>query len=263
MSAERGSEREGWRGTAPAGGPGRQRMPAPDRVAGERAARLGTVGYLACGLGSLAAAVLAQGWRAALALALAVTLALIFYPGALRGLRRRRFWFFSALLVASSAFLVAEEGTSWQELVPSAGGLRLGAQMVLRAATILVAVGGILERVGVAHLAALAERLGLRGLGFAFGVALNSLPVIGETARNAVAALRLRGGFRRQRFWAVRQLLLTIVTNSLRYGDQVVAAAEARAYSPEGARVMPLAWSWVDLAVVGGMSVAVVALRLL
>jgi len=223
----------------------------------------GPIGYLACGGASLAAAVVARGWRVALALALATVLALAFYPGALQALRRRRFWLFAGLLVASSAFLLTDEGVDWQGGELSAYGFQTGVQMVLRAATILVAVAGILERVGVAQIAALLERAGMGGLGFAFGVAFNALPVIGETARNGMAALRLRGGFRKERLRAARKLLLTVATNSLRYADQVVAAAEARAYSPQRARPLPLAWSWADVALVGGLSLAVAVLGFL
>ena len=225
--------------------------------------RLGPLGYLASGLVSMVGAIVAQGWQTALALALAVGLALVLYPAALHRLRGRRYWFFTILLVVSSALLLDEEGLVWQGWTVSTYGLEIGAQMAFRAATILVAVGGILERVGVSHLASLLERLGFGGLGFAFGVALNSLPALGETAGNAAAALRLRGGFRRERLRAVRQLFLTILTNSLRYGDQVVAAAEARAYSPQRARPLPLEWSWADIVLAGGLVLIVLALRLM
>jgi energy-coupling factor transporter transmembrane protein EcfT len=225
--------------------------------------RLGPLGYLASGLASMAGAIVAQGWHTALALAVSVVLAVVLYPSALRRLRGRRFLLFTTLLVVSSALFLEEEGLAWHGWSLSTYGLENGGQMVLRAAAILVAVGGILERVGVSQLASMLERLGLGGLGFAFGVALNSLPALGETAGNATAALRLRGGFRRERLRAVRQLFLTILTNSLRYGDQVVAAAEARAYSPERARPLPLRWSWVDIVLAGGLLAIVVALWLL
>jgi energy-coupling factor transporter transmembrane protein EcfT len=224
---------------------------------------VGPLGYLACGLGSLVSATVVGGWHAALAFLLAVALALLLYPGALLALRRRRFWLFTAILVVSSGLLLTDGGADWRTTGMSLYGLRVGVQMAFRAATILVAVSGILERVGVAQLAAMLERLGVEGLGFALGVALNSLPVIGETARNSLAALRLRGGFRRERAVAVRQLLLTVVTNSLRYGEQVVTAAEARAYSPDRAHPLPLPWSWVDGMLIGGITLAVLGLSLL
>ena len=47
--------------------------------------------------------------------------------------------------------------------------------------------------------------------------------------------MRLRGGFRRHRLRALRLLLVTILVNALRYGDDVVCAAEARAF--QGARL--------------------------
>jgi energy-coupling factor transporter transmembrane protein EcfT len=204
-----------------------------------------------------------EGWFAGLGFALALALALVFYPEALRSLGRRRFWLFTGLLVASSGLLLGDTGADWLGTGMSLHGLRIGVQMAFRAATILVAVSGILERVGVMQLAAMLERLGVEGIGFALGVALNSLPVIGETARNSMAALRLRGGFRQERVKAARQLLLTVVTNSLRYGEQVVTAAEARAYSPDRSRPLPLRWSWADGVLIGGMALAVLGLSLL
>ena len=228
-----------------------------------RTKRLGPIGYLASGLASMVSAIVVPGWQTALALALAVVLALLFYPAALLRLRGRRFLFITILLVVSSALFLYEDGLEWHGWTLSMYGLESGGQMALRAATILVAIGGILERVGVSQLASMLERLGFGGLGFAFGVALNSLPALGETAGNATAALRLRGGFRRERLRAVRQLFLTILTNSLRYGDQVIAAAEARAYSPQRARPLPLDWSWVDILLAGVLLIIVMALRLL
>ncbi|MGD1995971.1 MAG: energy-coupling factor transporter transmembrane component T [Anaerolineae bacterium] len=225
--------------------------------------QLGPIGYLACGGASLAAAVAIQGWRAALAFGLAAALALAFYPSALRALRRRRFWLFTGMLVVSSALFITEEGPAWQGVAPSLYGLQLGLQMAFRAAAILVATRGIVEQVGISQLAALLERLGFGGLGFALGVALNALPVIGRTARNTLAALRLRGGFRRERLRALRQLLLTVVTNSLRYSGQVVVAAEARAYVPERGKPLPLYWSWADVALAACLLTAVVALQFL
>jgi ABC-type taurine transport system ATPase subunit len=85
---------------------------------------------------------------------------------------------------------------------------------------------------GLEHLLNRRVRVSFSGLGFALGVALNMLPIVQRTAASTLAALRLRGGFRRNRLVAAWQLILVIITNSLRYGEEIVCAAEARAYSP-------------------------------
>ncbi len=223
---------------------------------------MGPLGYLGCAAVSVTLAVLTQGWRSAIACAVAVSLALLFYPAALTQLRRPRFWIFALFLVASSALQLSTEDRDIQALALtfSAEGLETGVQMVLRATTVLLSISGYVAAVGVSEMAALLERVGLRGLGFALGVAVSMLPVIQETTRNAFGALRLRGGLRRKRVSALRLLLLTIIVNSLRYGDQVVAAAEARAFSAERTHPVPLRWSPTDLAVVGTLTALAVAL---
>ena len=81
------------------------------------------------------------------------------------------------------------------------------------------------------------------------------LPTIQDTVTNAYQALRLRGGFRRQRRQALRLLLVTVVVNSLRHADDVVSAAEARAFSLDRMRPRPVGWSRADLALAAGLVV--------
>jgi len=122
--------------------------------------------------------------------------------------------------------------------------------MALRAVSIALAVGGFAYAVSVDEIARLFEMAGLRGLGFAVGVAFNMLPTLGEIARNAYEAMRLRGGFQRPRVQALRMLLVTIVVNALRRGDEVVEAAEARAFRPDGLRRESLPINRTDLALI-------------
>jgi energy-coupling factor transporter transmembrane protein EcfT len=189
----------------------------------------------------------------------AIGLALLFHREALRQLRRPRFWVFGLFLVASGALLLGEKENQAVFTI-SVEGLETGAQMALRATTVLLAVSGFAGAVGVSEMAALLERIGLQGLGFALGVAVNMLPTIQETNLNAFNALRLRGGFRRQRPSALRRLILTIIVNSLRHGDQIAAAAQARAFSPDRSRPFPLRWSPTDLVIVGTLAALAVVL---
>jgi energy-coupling factor transporter transmembrane protein EcfT len=112
--------------------------------------------------------------------------------------------------------------------------------MALRAAGIVVAVAGFARSVSALELAGLLERAGLKGLGFSLGVAVNMLPTVRETGISTWQALRLRGGFRGQRIHALRLLFVGIIANSLRHADDIVNAAEARAFNVERTRGLPV-----------------------
>jgi energy-coupling factor transporter transmembrane protein EcfT len=221
--------------------------------------RLGTLGHLGCLVFSLAVAVLAQGWRVAIACGLTLALATIFYPSGLRSLPGRRLGLFLALLLVPAALFGPGDWTLGRVTL-SLQGLVTGTQMALRAITILVAVTGFAASVSVSELSGLLERAGLKGLGFALGVAFNMLPTVQETATNAYHALRLRGGFRRQRWRAIRLLLITVIVNSLRHAEDIVNAAEARAFSITRARPMPLVWRREDMVLAGVLLVVAFAL---
>jgi energy-coupling factor transporter transmembrane protein EcfT len=80
-----------------------------------------------------------------------------------------------------------------------------------------------------AILAGLVGRFGLHGLGFSLGVAMNLRSIRG-----------MRYGLRKQRWRGLQLLMMTIVTNALRRADEVALAAEARAFSPDRARPLPV-----------------------
>jgi energy-coupling factor transporter transmembrane protein EcfT len=143
----------------------------------------------------------------------------------------------------------------------SMAGLAAGVQMALRVLSIMVAVASFASSVSVSDLSQLLERAGLRGLGFALGVAVNMLPTIGRTLTVAYRALRLRGGLRRP--WLnLRLLLVTVVANSLRHADDIVGSAEARAFSPERRSVVPLVWGAADVWAIGILVATTLALWL-
>jgi energy-coupling factor transporter transmembrane protein EcfT len=64
------------------------------------------------------------------------------------------------------------------------------------------------------------------------GVALNLLPTLQENATAAYHTLRLRGGFRRRPWQALKLFMITVIANALRHSDDVVSAAAARAFEP-------------------------------
>lgn len=169
------------------------------------------------------------------ALAGAVTLfAAITCRRALATLSNRKTWILLLSLVLISAFTLGEKDLAWGFLRLSSAGLRAGIEMSLRGLAILLAFAASIGALSVSALSQLFEKMGMKGLGFALGVAMNMTTVLGEVSSTAYHTLRLRGGFRRPRFLIedTRLLLLGIFTNALRHGDDVVLAASARAYDP-------------------------------
>jgi len=120
--------------------------------------------------------------------------------------------------------------------------------IALRILVVLVAVHGLTGSVDIASIAGLLERAGLHGLGFSVGVAINLLPALQQSALNAWRSLKMRGGFRKQRWRGLRLLAVTVITGALSRAEEIALAAEARAFSPERARSMPVKtgkWDWV------------------
>lgn len=197
---------------------------------------------------ALTVAVLADGWRAGIACAVALALAAAFYPAGLRPLRSLRLWIFITFLLIPALLLAEPKAWTIGGIALSQTGLATGTQMSFRAVTIVVSVAGFASSVSVSQLSGLLERVGIKGLGFALGVAFNMLPVIQENATNTYQALKMRRAFQRGRLKALRLLFVTVVVNSLRHADEIVNAAEARAFSTERSRPVPLQHRSSDLA---------------
>lgn len=176
-------------------------------------------------------------WSAGFALVAAVLL----YPASFRRLLRLRILLLLGMVFLASLFFGAQQPDSDLFGIPySSSGLVGGLQMVVRAVVILVAVDGFSSAVEIGEVAGMIERLGLRGLGFSIGVAFNLLPVLRQAAANTWRAMWMRGGLRSHRVKAMRLMLVTIITNALRRGDEIALAAEARAFTPERSRAIPL-----------------------
>jgi energy-coupling factor transporter transmembrane protein EcfT len=124
--------------------------------------------------------------------------------------------------------------------ISPAGAVR-GVNMAMRALIIIVAVTGLVSSVPIDRIGTFLERFGLRGLGFAVGVAFNLLPLVERSLVTSWQAMRLRAGLRRP-FAAARLMLVAAVSNCLRCADEVSLAAEARAFSPQAASRPAIAW---------------------
>jgi len=221
--------------------------------------RLGTAGHLGCFLAALLAAVLLDGARAGLALALSLGLALLFYPTALRIAHSRTLWTFVALLLVSGALWLGPADARCGPVAVSSAGLAAGLWMVLRALAILIATRGLAASTSPGELAGLLERTGLRGLGFTLGVAVNLLPALERSSGYTWDTLWMRGGLRHRRRLTLRLATLTVMSNALRRADEIAIAAEARGFGLRRARALPLRRGRLDGPVITGLA-ALVAL---
>jgi energy-coupling factor transporter transmembrane protein EcfT len=215
------------------------------RLPGE--AWLGSLGHLAILIWMLSLVLVIPAERVWLSAALCLSVAVVLYP---RSFRRLLNWRILALLgmilLASLLFGGVKADTTLLGIPYSTANLVIGIQMVLRALVILVAVDGFSGAVEISELAGLAERLGLRGLGFSIGVAFNLLPALRQAGTVTWHSMWMRGGLRRQRLHSLRLMLVTILTNALRRGDEIALAAEARAFTPERSRAIPLRGGRLD-----------------
>ncbi len=193
--------------------------------------------------------ILAREGRGVL-ICLAVTVvALCCHPAALPGLWRRRFWLltFLSLIITGGLALGEKYDLFIGPVAFSSQGFLLGLQMTVRAVTILMTTSVFTRLTSVGDLAALLSGWGMGELGFVLGLAVNLLPVVRRISANTLTAMRLRGGFRRHRLRALRLMLVTILVNVLRYGDEMVCAAEARAFNNTRLRLRPPAMTRNDV----------------
>ena len=163
------------------------------------------------------------------------------------------------LLALPPMFLLGESEGPALSVGLTAAGVVAGLQIAVRFVVVIVAVDGFTAAVDVAAIAGLLERVGLKGLGFSMGVALNLLPALQRSASNAWHSLWMRGGLRRQRLRAAKLLLVTVVSNALRHGEEIALAAEARAFSPDCARPLPVRSGRLDWMVAALASICLLA----
>jgi hypothetical protein len=221
-----------------------------------REGRLGTASYLAFLVWTLVlVAVLTPAWAWG---TLVAVLAFGMLDGG-RGLRmlgRPHFWLFVLSIVVVGVLFLGTPDVRWSIFRLSREGLSTGAWMALRAATLTLAFSVTIGALSVAQVIRLFDRIRLRGLGFALGVALNLGPVLQNVAEAAYHTLRLRGAARRP-LHSGRLFLITVIANGLRYGDDVVKAAYARAFDPSApSSVRSLQLSLLDQLVLAALVIA-------
>ncbi|NPV65945.1 MAG: hypothetical protein HPY64_02230 [Anaerolineae bacterium] len=175
-------------------------------------------------------AVTGSGWWALASLLAALGLTLRLAPAALRPILSWRWLLLILMLILPGALWVGQPDSHLLGIPYSRSGLILGLQMACRATTIFLGVSVLSQRVSVMQMARMLERAGIRDIGFAIGVGFHALPTLQRRFVTAYAAFRLRGGFRRQRWRGLQLLIVTVISGALRYAEDVLMAAQARAF---------------------------------
>ncbi len=214
------------------------------QAAPQRWMSIGVTGRAGALVLCVALCVAVTGAKLAVAATLAWLLAAALHPSGFRVLRRPSLWaILGVLVVPILVFSVPRDvGLPWG-LAASREGLTLAFTVLVRSLVIVVAAAGFGATVSVRDLTTLFEAVGLRGLGFALGVAVHTLPLAQQTWTTSARALRLRGGFRRAPARDAGLLGMTVIGNALRHADEVVEAAMARGFAPDARRrVAPARW---------------------
>jgi energy-coupling factor transporter transmembrane protein EcfT len=208
--------------------------------------KLSSWGYLVFLLWALLLVGLLPDQRVTLLLGSVLLFALFTGSDGLRPLRRLHFWTLVLSALALGPLVLGEKDLAWGWLRLSQDGFWMGLWMALRAFCLTVAFSVALSALSVSEMVRLFETVGLKGLGFALGVALNLLPTLQENATAAYHTLHLRGGFRRRPWQALKLFLITVIANALRHSDDVVNAAAARAFEPTVRRGEPVRFQRAD-----------------
>lgn len=222
--------------------------------------KIGTMGHLGIFICSLGLIMLAPQTRIYPATAICLILAMCTYPEAFRRCLKIRWLMLMAALALPAVFFMGEIDRSFLGLDYSSTGLLTGVQIALRMLVVLVAAQSLTSSVDISSIAGLFERLGLHGLGFSLGVAMNLLPLLQDAATNAWHSMWMRGGLRRHRWRALQLLTITVMTNALSKAEEIALASEARAFSPERARRLQIQSGKLDrgILLVGPLLVLVI-----
>ncbi len=168
-----------------------------------------------------------------------VMIALV-YPGVLQKMWNPRWLVLLAMMVIPVVFSLGVRDQVILGIPYSSQGLVAGGKIIVRFFVILMAVQGLTQAISISELAGILERMGLHGLGFSMGVAVNLLPNLEKAYMCAWKSLRMRGGLRKNRWRAIRLLLINVISNALNQAENIALAAEGRAFSSKNARPLPI-----------------------
>jgi len=164
-------------------------------------------GYLGFTIWGLILALTLEGWRLAVLVALELLFGIAWSQAGLRPLRRVQFWLFIASALALGPLVARGEGPMADGAGPMwaaplgvgsvailVTALRPGLAMAGRALALTLAFSLGLSALSMSDVIALFDRLGLSGLGFAFGVAMNLFNTLQEMARVTFETLSSAAG---------------------------------------------------------------------
>lgn len=223
----------------------------------DRPAALSALAFLAWTLIMVAAL---PGWRAAWLILAALAYSALAW-GRLPSVGPRA-WTMLAGAVVVSSLALGEPMVRWGPVSLSARGVELGALMAARALAILLTFSATIGALSPAQLSGLFERVGLRGTGFAVGLALNLLPTLRTCVMTAFQSARLRGGFRRRPVRDASLVAAAALGSALRSGDEAALAAAARGFDPSRRMDEPMRIGKPDVMVLVALAGAGAALLL-
>lgn len=213
---------------------------------GQERVHLGTMGHLGLFLWSLGMVLLSSQSKVPVSAGICLIVLCFIYPGVWKRAIQIRRLVLLGLMVLPPILFYGEPEQSILGIVVSPAGIRLSALIAMRFVVIMVALEGLTNAVEISALAGVLERFGMKGLGFSMGVALNLLPCLRSSCIQTWQSLRMKGGLRKKWWQGLKLYALTVVTNALSKAEEIAQAAEARAFSPERSRSMPIEKSRLD-----------------
>jgi energy-coupling factor transporter transmembrane protein EcfT len=223
---------------------------------------LGAPAHLAVLTGALLMVVLTPPEQIWLAAALPLAAAGLLYPASYKRLFQPRWLLLLGFLPVLHTLAGERDLLLLNTLAVSTSGFWMGLAMAVRAAVVLLVVDGFSGSVNISEVAGLLERTGLKGLGFSVGIAFNLLPILRQSSLNTWHSLRMRGGIRRRRLQALKYYFVTVVSSAIQRAEDIALAAEARAFSPEKARPLPVKWGAWDWGLIMGVGAVLLLLLL-
>ena len=185
---------------------------------------------LAATIASLAGLALLKGPGLLVLTAALIVLNLLLNPEGLALFGKLRLWPFLLAPPLIGAAVLGPRDLALGALRLSREGLALGLVMSGRALCLLLTFQVALGGLSVTRLIGVFHSRGLKGLGFALGVAYNMLATLGEISLTTLYTLRLRGAFRRHPVRAFRLFAVTVVSAALRHAEDIVHAATVRGF---------------------------------
>lgn len=119
-------------------------------------------------------------------------------------------------------------------------GIVVGATVLLRLVVLAVAAGLVARSIDSETILRLTSRLGMERLGLVFGLALNALPHLGETASTIWTAHLVRSGGRWAAWRRLPALAEVLLAHTGRVADQAAAAAALRGHAALGRSPAPV-----------------------